>query len=363
MIIWGVGVYAFSFIKDDIPKQLNTESMLLSSEPVEGGLENGEKAIKDIIHDTQKRVVQIELANEALGSGFLYNDQGDIVTNAHVVAGATEVQIKTRDNREFAGTVIGLSETIDVAVVRVDGLKGAEPLKVSRENHAEVGDEVLAFGSPLGYQNTVTTGIISGVSRAFEVPPFQYEDMYQISAPIAPGNSGGPLIHRQTGEVLGINSASAEQGVIGFSIPMPNVIELIEGWSKQPLTTLPTIEITTDIYQQDTLSDEDYAQFLVSYFYESLDVKDYVTAYSLLGSESQGNLSYEKFREGYIDTKGVMIDELSVQTDEEIIVTAVITAKERKNGSETNSQYKVTYKVGYENDDMKILSGRGEVLE
>lgn len=58
-----------------------------------------------------------------------------------------------------------------------------------------------------------------------------------------------------------------------------------------------------------------------------------------------------------------MIDELSVQTDEEIIVTAVITAKERKNGSETNSQYKVTYKVGYENDDMKILSGRGEVLE
>jgi hypothetical protein len=367
IIIWGAGAYAFTFIKDYVPSQLNAPSTLLASEPIEIDEDTvpvvESKELKEIIHETQKLVVQVELENGSLGSGFLYNDQGDVVTNAHVVAGATDVQVKTTDNREFAGKVIGISESTDVAVVRVDGLKGTEPLKVSRETLAEVGDEVLALGSPLGFQNTVTTGIISGLNREFELPPFYYKDMYQISAPIAPGNSGGPLINRKTGEVIGINSASAEQGSIGFSIPLPNVIALIEGWSKNPMTTLPTIEYTDDYtYTEEAYLDEDLAQYLVSYFYESLNVQDYVTAYSLLGSSWQGNTSYETFREGYLNTKSVVIDDLIVQTNEDVIVTAIITAEERNDGSNTVNKYKVTYTVGYENDEMKILSGSGEIL-
>ncbi|ARK32296.1 S1C family serine protease [Halalkalibacter krulwichiae] len=365
VFIWGAGAYAFFSIKDDVPSQLNTESMLLASAPLEGEDPSAERELKEIIDETQKLVVHIELEDDSLGSGFLYNDQGDVVTNAHVVGNATEVQVKTTDNREFSGTVIGLSETIDVALVRVDGLKGTESLNMRKKKRAEVGDEVLAIGSPLGYQNTVTTGIVSGLERAFEVPPYHYEDMYQISAPIAPGNSGGPLIDRKTGEVLGINSAAADQGSIGFSIPMPNVITLIEGWSKEPMTTLPVLDFTSNSveYEYDTNLDEDYAQFLVSYFYESLDQQDYVTAYSLLGSSWQGNLPYEDFREGYIDTKAVSIEELTVNSSEEITVVAIITAQERTDDGDTFSQYRVTYTIGYENDQMKILSGWGEELE
>ncbi|WP_227938580.1 S1C family serine protease [Alkalihalobacillus deserti] len=368
MMIWGAAAYGFTFVKRSVPDQLNAPSTILAGELIaseEVSTPAESKELKEIIHETQKLVVQIETANDSLGSGFLYNDQGDVVTNAHVVAGATDVQVKTTDNREFAGKVIGISESTDVAVVRVDGLKGTEPLKVSREQFAEIGDEVLALGSPLGFQNTVTTGIISGVNRDFELPPYHFEDAYQISAPIAPGNSGGPLINSDTGEVLGINSAEADQGSIGFSIPLPNVITLIEGWSKAPMTTLPNIVENAAGYAYDGERDldEDLAEYLVSYFYDSLNVQDYVTAYSLIGSSWQGKTSYESFREGYLDTKSVVIDDLIVKTEEDTIVTAIITAEERKNGSHTYSKYKVTYAVGYENDQMKILSGKGEVID
>jgi hypothetical protein len=226
---------------------------------------------------------------------------------------------------------------------------------------------VLALGSPLGFQNTVTTGIISGVDRDLDLPPYHYEDMYQISAPIAPGNSGGPLINSKTGEVIGINSAAADQGSIGFSIPLKNVIALIEGWSKTPMTTLPNIvddpEAEVLAYEETGYSDLELAQYMVSYFYESLNYEDYVTAYSLLGNSWQSNTTYESFREGYFQTKSVVINDLVVKTDDDITVTAIITAEERKDGSSVYNQYKVSYTVGYENDQMKIISGKGEQIE
>ncbi|MCL7749221.1 S1C family serine protease [Halalkalibacter alkaliphilus] len=360
IMIFGVGFYSFTLIKESVASQLNTAA-IAASESTEDTKEKApaeSKEIKDIIHETQKLVVQIEIGDYGIGSGFLYNDQGDIVTNAHVVAGVTNVTVKTADNREFPGKVIGISENTDVAVVRVDGLKGTEPLQISKEKNAEIGDEVLALGSPLGFQNTVTTGIISGVDRDFELPPYQFENVYQISAPIAPGNSGGPLINRKTGEVVGINSASAEQGSIGFSIPLPNVLALIEGWSNSPMTSLPNnVEQNDYFYEEDSFTDEQLARYLVMYFYESLNVKDYVTAYSLLGSSWQRDTTYESFRNGYTNTEAVYIDELSVTTNGDITVTAIISAEEWRNGSYSYQQYKTTYTVGYENDQMKIISG------
>lgn len=119
------------------------------------------------------------------------------------------------------------------------GLAGVEPLVMVRKEKAEIGDEVIAIGSPLGFQNTVTTGMVSGLGRSFEIKPYTYNDLYQISAPIAPGNSGGPLVDKKTGEVLGINSAGIEESSIGFSIPIVNVLDLAEAWSKNPMKTLP----------------------------------------------------------------------------------------------------------------------------
>lgn len=363
IIILGAGIFAFFQIKESVPKKLTTSAALLAKD--EDTTETVvSKEIKDIIHNSQKLVVKIELSDGALGSGFLYNNFGDIVTNAHVVANTKEIKVITSDSKEFSGTVIGISNDIDVAVVRVPGLKGIEPLPIARERKGEVGDEVLALGTPLGLQNTVTTGIISGINRDLDIEPFHYEDVYQISAPITNGNSGGPLVDSKSGEVLGINSAGTEQGSIGFSIPIVSVLPIIEGWSKTPMVDLPEVAVETEEYAgEEEYSMEDYSSYLVNYFYESLNSDDYVTAYSLLGSSWQASLSYEEFREGYLDTTSVYIDDLTVTvTGEESTVVVIISAEERKDGSTVYSKYKVTYQLHYENDQLKIISGKGEKI-
>ncbi|WP_337100243.1 S1C family serine protease [Paenibacillus sp. YIM B09110] len=360
-IIGGAGIAAWA-IRAEVPKQLTGAPMLAISDDSRS---KGSKTLKDVIFETQKLVVMIETESGTQGSGFLYNDKGDLITNAHVVAGAEEVKIKTADARELEGEVIGISTDIDVAVVRVPGLAGIEPLELVRDQKAEVGDEVLAVGSPLGFQNTVTTGIISGLGRSFDIEPYKYSDLYQISAPIAPGNSGGPLVDQASGAVLGINSAGIEQGSIGFSIPIVNVIEMAEAWSAQPMDELPVFSFSDDSeLLPEKASMEEYAEYLVTHFYDSLNNADYVYAYSLLGGNWKEGTSYEKFREGYIPTRNVVIDDMIVKTigSDEATVTAIISVDERVDGKYVLSKYQVTYRVGYENDILKLLSGKGKVI-
>jgi serine protease Do len=364
-LILGAGTYLFFKITKDIPNQLTVTSNLIKATDENGTEQKVElKDLKEIIHETQKLVVKIELEDGSLGSGFLYNDKGDVITNAHVVANAKEVKVNTTDSKEFTGEVIGISNDTDIAVVRVEGLKEVDPLKIARSRTAEIGDEVLALGSPLGFQNTVTTGIISGLERDLNIDNFQYEDVYQISAPIAPGNSGGPLVDRKTGEVLGINSAASNQGTIGFSIPITDVLPLIEGWSETPMTSLPNVSFKTEQPLYEGSSIEDYAQYVVNYFYEALNLGDYVTAYSLLGSSWQSKTNYTDFRKGFLDTTSVYVEEITLKNEEDTITAiATISADERNNGANKNVKYKVTYKLGYENDQLKLLSGKGEEIK
>lgn len=352
-------------IHNDVPKRL-TNGPLLAQPIADSNAATADKTLKDIIFATQKLVVMIETDNGLIGSGFLYNDQGDLITNGHVVIGAHTVKVRTADARELDGTVIGIGTDLDVAVVRVPELAGTKPLAMETEHVGEIGDEVIAIGSPLGYQNTVTTGIISGVGRELDIDPYSYKDMYQISAPIAHGNSGGPLVDRETGEVIGINSAGAEQGAIGFSLPIGQVMSLVEGWSASPMTELPhNIAMDSDIFQEGSVGDvtfEDMASYLVTHFYDSLNSGDYVYAYSLIGSTWIASTSYETFREGYLGTRNITIEDLNVevQEDERAVVTAYITAQERSDGAFVDSPYKVVYTVGYENDQLKLLSGKGQ---
>ncbi|RCW51823.1 S1C family serine protease [Paenibacillus prosopidis] len=347
-------------VHTEVPSRLTGKPMIAVAEPGKA------KPLKDIIFETQKLVVMIETDDGSQGSGFLYNLDGDLITNAHVVAGSRKVKIKTADARELDGEVIGISTETDVAVVRVPGLAGTEPLQISRDEKAEVGDEVLAVGSPLGFQNTVTTGIISGLGRSFEIEPYLYSDLYQISAPIAPGNSGGPLVDQKTGEVLGINSAGYEQGSIGFSIPIANVITIAEGWSKEPMDELPELTLSEEPDNLDEeASVEEFADYLVTHFYDSLNNADYVYAYSLLGGNWKERTSYEKFREGYLGTRNVVIDNMHVNDsrDDKATVIAIISVDERVNGEYVLSKYQVTYEVGYENDQLKLLSGKGKAIK
>ena len=171
------------------------------------------------------------------------------------------------------------------------------------------------------------------------------------------------MIHAETGEVLGINSAVVEQeGGIGFSIPITSVLKQVQAWSEKPNTT--TVVQTNGGGNKAASGTSAEAEGLVTSFYLSLNESDYVTAYALLGSEWQSGTSYAKFREGYLNTSYVTISGISSSNhgNDEMEVTATITADERRDGEYVTSKYKVTYQLGYENGQLKILHGQGKRL-
>ncbi|WP_067730086.1 S1C family serine protease [Oceanobacillus damuensis] len=319
--------------------------------------------LKTIIHEAEKSVVQIEGQNEfskITGSGFLYNEKGDIITNAHVIQNADAISIRTSNAEIYPAAVIGVSEEVDVAVIRVPQLAGLSPLPVAEESLAEIGDEVIALGSPHGFQNTVTLGIISGTERNFSVEGYDYSNVYQISAQISQGNSGGPLIKRDTGEIIGINSVGTQDGTIGFSIPIVDIIDQVTQWSNEAQNDQLEFSSVTDLI---SFSDSDEvienAEYVTSYFLESISVRDYVGAYTLLGSSTQLELTYQEFRDRFIniislefsDLDSSIIENNRIQTSVEVTVEQNI-PQEEDTFKETHT---FVFTVGYENDQLKIL--------
>jgi len=153
-----------------------------------------------------------------LGSGFIISEDGYILTNNHVVAGADEIKVKLSDGREFRGEVKGRDEKFDLALLRIDA-KGNLPIApLGDSDKIEVGEWVMAIGNPFGLAQTVTAGIVSAQGRVIGSGP--YDDYIQTDASINPGNSGGPLFNTK-GEVIGINTAILAGGQgIGFAIPV-----------------------------------------------------------------------------------------------------------------------------------------------
>jgi serine protease Do len=160
---------------------------------------------------------------QGLGSGFIIDGKGIILTNNHVVAGANEVQVVTGDGRVLDARVVGSDPSTDVAVVALTKSPGG--LKVARLGNSDkvrVGDYVLAIGNPLGLGQTVTMGIVSAKNRSLEGKLVELADFIQTDAAINQGNSGGPLFNF-SGEVIGINSAILNPAMamnVGFAIPI-----------------------------------------------------------------------------------------------------------------------------------------------
>ena len=160
-----------------------------------------------------------EMPTRGQGSGFIVSPDGVILTNAHVVADADEVTVKLTDRREFKAKVIGLDKPSDVAVLRIDA-KNLPVVTIGEPANARVGEWVLAIGSPFGFENSVTAGIISAKSRS--LPDEGYVPFLQTDVAINPGNSGGPLFNLN-GDVIGINSQIYSQngGYQGLSFAIP----------------------------------------------------------------------------------------------------------------------------------------------
>jgi S1-C subfamily serine protease len=176
-----------------------------------------------------------EQQGEATGSGFVIDRNGTILTNAHVVSGATHVSVQFADKQRVAAKVMGKDVSTDLALLKVDpkGLKLA-PLTLGSSKSVQVGDPAIAIGNPFGLERTLTTGVISAVHRTITAPNnFQINDALQTDAPINPGNSGGPLID-SSGRVIGINSQIATGGSgsngsvgIGFAVPIDTAKQVI----------------------------------------------------------------------------------------------------------------------------------------
>jgi S1-C subfamily serine protease len=176
-----------------------------------------------------------EQRGQATGSGFVISRDGTILTNAHVVNGATKVTVQFADKQSAVARVLGKDESTDLALLKVDP-KGLSltPLVLGSSRNVQVGDPAIAIGNPFGLERTLTTGVISAVKRTIRAPNnFQIDDVLQTDAPINPGNSGGPLIDA-AGRVIGINSQIETGGTgstgnvgIGFAIPIDTARSII----------------------------------------------------------------------------------------------------------------------------------------
>ena len=161
----------------------------------------------------------------ALGSGFIIDAAGHVVTNAHVVEGADQVKVKLADEREFSAKVVGRDKRLDLAVLELAGAKDLPAAALGSSDKLRVGEYVVAIGNPFGLGHTVTMGIVSAKDRAIGAGP--YDDFIQTDASINPGNSGGPLFNLK-GEVVGINTAINPNGRgIGFAIPSDALKEVL----------------------------------------------------------------------------------------------------------------------------------------
>ena len=160
-----------------------------------------------------------EQIQQGVGSGFIVSPDGYVLTNAHVVDGASEVTVKLTDKRDFKAKVVGVDKRTDVALLKIDAA-GLPFVRTGDAERSKVGEWVVAMGSPFGFENTVTAGIISAKAR--RLPDENYVPFIQTDVAINPGNSGGPLFNL-AGEVIGINSQiySRSGGFMGISFAIP----------------------------------------------------------------------------------------------------------------------------------------------
>jgi S1-C subfamily serine protease len=175
-----------------------------------------------------------EERGESTGSGFVIDDEGNILTNAHVVAGAVRVTVQFSDSKSVPAKVVGRDPSTDIALLQVDpdGLD-LKPLELGSAKDIEVGDPTIAIGNPFGLDRTLTTGVVSALQRRIQgLNGFTIRDVIQTDAAINPGNSGGPLLDA-AGRVIGINSQIATGGTsegnvgIGFAVPIDTAKDIL----------------------------------------------------------------------------------------------------------------------------------------
>jgi S1-C subfamily serine protease len=186
-------------------------------------LTSEQSAIVNVAERVSPAIVTLEVttaSGEGVGSGVIYSADGWIVTNRHVVEGATDITVHLKDGRDVNGTIYGIDTLTDLAIVKVESTD-LSVATLGRSRDIQVGQTAIAMGSPLGvYTNSVTAGIISALGRQITTESGRLDGLIQTDAAINPGNSGGALVD-SSGAVIGINTAISNEGAgIGFAIPI-----------------------------------------------------------------------------------------------------------------------------------------------
>jgi S1-C subfamily serine protease len=237
----GAATYA-ALSEDGTRTVISSPATVESPQPAASTSESN--SVSEIYEQTYKSVVEItsissqstpfgqEQQARGQGSGFVYDAEGHIVTNQHVVDGAETVSVRFWDGSTYDGTVVGSDPSTDLAVVKVDAPANIlQPLALGSSDDLTVGETVVALGSPFGLEGTVTSGIVSALHRQMTAPNnFTINDSIQTDAAINHGNSGGPLVNG-AGEVVGVNaqieSESGGSDGIGFAIPSKTVESIV----------------------------------------------------------------------------------------------------------------------------------------
>jgi putative serine protease PepD len=248
----GLGAYAVSGGGKTVVKTISVPSSATST----FASQSNSMSVGQIYKQDAPSVVQITVTTggggqgffgqsgtqQAQGSGFVYNAQGDIVTDQHVVAGANSISVKFANGASYKAEVVGTDASSDIAVIRVNAPSSLlHPLTLADSDTVQIGDDVVAIGSPFGLQGTITSGIVSALHRDITSPNnFTITDTIQTDAAINHGNSGGVLLN-SSGQVIGvtaqIDSESGGNDGVGFAIPSNTVrsvaSQLIGGGSVQ----------------------------------------------------------------------------------------------------------------------------------
>jgi putative serine protease PepD len=254
-LLLGAGVLGANILNTNDPAQVTALPVVKGPAPAD----QRAKTVRSIYASVSPSVVRIQVQEgsaEASGTGFVIDRGGTIVTNAHVVGGASTAQVRLGDSaKTIDAQVLGTDASSDLAVLRVDSSRTAHlrPLALADSDSVQVGDLAVAIGYPLGLDRTATAGIVSGVGRAIQAPNgFSIDKVIQTDAPINPGNSGGPLLDG-AGRVIGVNSQIATAGGgggnvgIGFAVPSNTVSQVVPRLEHGSAIERPYLGVSTRV--------------------------------------------------------------------------------------------------------------------
>ncbi len=259
------------------PGYFSADNKHQSAEPrvvqARGNLAEDEKSTIELFENSRVSVVFITTRQRVMdawtrnifsvpsgtGSGFIWDDHGHIITNLHVIKGASEATVRLADGRDYKASLIGASPAHDIAVLRIGiGFQRPTPVPLGTSHDLKVGQKVFAIGNPFGLDWTLTTGIVSALDRSLPGGDGRtIDDLIQTDAAINPGNSGGPLLD-SAGRLIGINTAiyspSGASAGIGFAVPVDTVNRVVPQIISRGKYIRPAMGITVDSKLNDRLT-------------------------------------------------------------------------------------------------------------